>query len=1211
MYRRVVNFIYILILILSTFNIIVKSDITNENELNSLWWIAVQYGFAWDLSPGKVCSNKGIVCDSTLKTVKSLTLNSTIPLGTVIPPGTTSTTLFPLTTATANSIGSTSTTSTSSYTIGTSGSSTTSSLSSTTYDPTTTSGYTIGTSGSTTTSYDPTTTSGYTIGTSGSTTSYDPTTTTSGYTIGTSGSTTSYDPTTTTSGYTIGTSGSTTSYDPTTTTSGYTIGTSGSTTSYDPTTTTSGYTIGTSGSTTSYDPTTTTSGYTIGTSGQISAAGVTTSTSISTEILPEIDLVDFSSNFFSRKLQSITNQPSISFLDLQNLTSLIINGVSTNSVNILDYINQMTGLEFIEITNIQNLNTFPDLFLFYCPKVSTLIVRNVPATHLSDVFFTKTDGPLTNIILDFPILRFDWSETNSVNTLFLRLNNNSYINIDGYTWQKLKQLTIYTEAPISMINMNNITSVSIFCTNPSAYVPFEFTDSLMGSLKFEKCGVVDSGLSFTGTNLTSLVFLDGSLSYSTPIANLPPNLEIFDVEFSGLSKLKSNINIDLKQLIIPFNMVSGQLPSFTQLQKVNASSNLLSGSVPSTFCSTPYIDLSLNKFISIPDCFKCHWNSITSHWLSGNENDLTPNSTFVCDFILDISSFNVLSVGETLEITGENLGWQTPSTTPGLNMVIPNSKFTFDFPPKPALLTSTTNRILQFTPDQSVSIEWSYYNLEILKVEFIQYPNRLTLNLTGTFDQNGIVYINNSPFTSPLFHLHEFITIELPTAFKEGPIEIFIKSTKVSSPIVKQTFKRAFPIISSSSIVTPTNNQLTIYGKFYNSTGATTPTVSINNQNCVVQSSSNSEIVVNAPTFSQGGYAPITINDNGFSISSSKIVYYEKPKPNQCSPSCENGGTCFEGQCSCVGDYYGPACSFKKPAENTYSLVTDQTQPQATYSLSSVEFEFSLSSIQELDFNDYPVQEIKINNWEYKEDKTNQLGVASIYYSNHSNVIISVSVVVPTTSVKYEFAGITMNLEKDQVKVSLNISGWQYQSSLNTLRAVFISTSKTSNTPEVENQCKSITNGTIDSQTDSSNSLLSFTLTRNGGILFGSFIDRMISNGRVAISKVVDMGTIDSVSYVGINMPQCDQCILDPNYAVLVDPQFSTNDDGGDGCGDTNSRSWVIPVAVVIPIVAVTVLAVAGYVLFKKRFYVYRDGKTFKFSKRRKSKSKFSMDHLG
>lgn len=771
-----------------------------------------------------------------------------------------------------------------------------------------------------------------------------------------------------------------------------------------------------------------------------------------------------------------------------------------------------------------------------------------------------------------------------------------------------KKRTIYTEAPISIFNMNNLTTVSIFCTIPNTFVSFEFTNNIMGSLNFKNCHVVDSGLSFTGTNLTSLVFLDGELSYTTPIVNLPPNLEIFDVEFSRLSKLKSSINLELKQLIIPNNIVQGQLPSFIQLQKVNTSSNLLSGSIPSTFCSIPDIDLSNNQFTSIPDCFKCHWGSLASHWFANNQNDLSPNSSFVCDFILTVSSFNVLSVGETLEITGENLGWQTPSTTPGLNMVIPNSKFTFDFPPKPA----TTNRILQFTPDQSVSIEWNYYNLEILKIDFIQFPNLLNLNLTGTFDKNGIVYINNLPFTSPLFHSHENIIIELPLDFKEGPIEIFIKSIKVSSPIVKQTFKRAFPIISSASIITPTNNQLTIYGKFYNLSGGVSPTISINNQNCAIISISNSEIIVNAPTFSQGGYASITINDNGFSISSSKIVYYEKIKSNQCSPSCENGGTCIEGQCNCgVGDYYGPTCTFKKPAPNTYSLVTDQTQPQATYSLSTVEFEFSLSSLQELDFNDDVVQEIKINNWEYKEDKANQLGVASIYYSNQSNVIVSVSVVVPTKSVKYEFAGITMNLEKDQVKVSLNISGWQYQSSLNTLRAVFISKSKTIKVDDDDDKCKS-TNGTIDSQTDSSNSLLSFTLTRNGGILFGSFIDRMISNGRVAISKVVDMGIKDSVSYVGINMPQCDQCILDPNYAVLVDPQFSSSN-GGDGCGATNSnsRAWVIPVAVVVPIVAITVLALTGYVLFKKRFYIYRDGKTFKFSKRRKSKGKFSMDKLG
>ncbi|KAK5578115.1 hypothetical protein RB653_003068 [Dictyostelium firmibasis] len=1215
MYKKVAQFLYLLIIILATFNNLVKSDITNENELNTLWWIAIQYELAWDLSTGKVCLNKGIVCDSSLKTVKSLILNSTIPLGNVVPP--------PLLSTTINALGSTSRAGSLSTVTGTT-------------DPTsTTSVYTIGTSGSSTITTDiPTTTT---------TSIIDPTSGTIGSSTSTSGSTTDMPTTaTTTSGYTIGTSGSSTIttdipttttsiIDPTSGTIGSSTSTSGSTTDMPTTATTSGYTIGTSGSSTMTTNTpTTTSGYTIGTSGSSTTPTTALTTSVfpttipksstTDVILPQIDILESPSFLQSRILQSVvSNQPTITFLTLPNITSLIINNITANNINILDYINQMTSLEYLEISNVQNINIIPDLFLFYCPSISTLIIRNIPAPHLSDVFFTKTDGPLTTMILDFTMDRFNWTETNSINNLYLKLNNASAITIDGFNWQQLQTLTIYTNAPISILNMRNLKNVSVFCTS-SSFLSYDFSNSLMGSLSFKNCVINDSGLSFSTTNLTSLVFLDGSLSYTTPIVNLPPNLEILDIENSSLSKLSSSLNINnLKQLLIPINSVSNQLPLFTQLQRVNTSKNYITGSVPSTFCSTPLIDLSYNRFTSIPDCFECHWNSLASHWLTGNQYDLTPNSTFVCDFKLDVSNFNVLSVGETLDITGENLGWQTPTTTQGLNMVIPNSKFTYDFPPIPVStllklqqISSTGSRILQFTPDQSVSIEWTYYNLEIFKVDFIQQPNRLLLNISGTFDMNGVVVINNSTYTStPLFHLHEYITLDLPLTFKEGPVEIFIRSIKVSSPIIKSSYKRIFPTISSASIITPTNNQLTIYGKFYYSSGSALPIVSINNQTCTLISSNDSIIIVNSPTFSQGGYASISIDDNGFIFTSSKIVYYEKPKSNQCPQTCENGGTCIDGQCNCggSGDYYGPTCSFKKPASNTYSLITNQTQPQATYSLSTVEFEFSLSSLEELDLNDNVIQKMTIDKWEYKEDKTNELGVSSIYYSNQSNVIVSVSVVVPSKSVNYEFAGITMNLQKDQVKVSLNISGWQYQSSLSTLRAVFISTSKSNIPQDTNNNCLS-TNSTLNSQTDSgSNSLLSFTLKRNGAILFGSFIDRMISNGRIAISTVVDLGTVNSISYVGINMPQCNQCLLDPNYAVLVDPDFSSSN-GNDGCGGSNSRAWVIPVAVVVPIVAVVALSVAGYVLFKKHFYVHRDGKSFRFSSRRKSKTKYNMDRF-
>ncbi|KAN0027111.1 hypothetical protein ACTFIU_009794 [Dictyostelium citrinum] len=908
--------------------------------------------------------------------------------------------------------------------------------------------------------------------------------------------------------------------------------------------------------------------------------------------------------------------------EILSLSFLNISSIESNTeANILNYISALKKLNYLEIINVTSVNTIPDSFLFNCPLINTVILDERDLTSsIPTSLFTNTGNSLKNLTLSISQPSSGvWTQANYIENLNIifygtAVTSNNFLNINGTYYQNLSKLTLIgLNSKVTISEMSYLQSVSIQCMGKDDfYKDFIFQDiTSMNSLIIDHCSI--SSLNFSNSNLTNLEITDGSISSSSPLS-FPKSVEILKVNCTGFNTLPKTIEIPkIKELIIVNGIFKTPIDSFPSLSVVNVVNSDLNGVLPQSYCSVNQINFSSNNLTSIPDCFLCHW-SYTNQWFSNNApNNLSPNSSFICNFgiisdnsskisnIFDnstnstITTFKVLSYGDTIKFNGINLGWNYQNLTNGLKMIKPNTQFSYEFPPQSLNKTSET---LIFSSGRSIKIQWIYYQYEIENVEFIQKSEGVLANFTGLFDTSSIISINGIVYT-PLVLSTSNIQIQFNNSFPEGQIQFDLQTFQTYKFKYLKSFSRSYPLITSASIISVNDSKVTIFGSFYNNNNNNNntikPIVSINGINCNIISSDNLTIVASIPIYTQGGFVNLTVNDNGYYFSSPLVIFYEKPKPTECNPSCENGGKCSQGSCECVGDYSGATCSFIKPSSSSYSLIIDKTKPNAKYDMEKGAFDFSLTSVQELDLNKNVVKQINITQWDYLPDQpVDGLGNCSLYFSNQSNVLIQVYLFIPSKSVNYNFAGYSLNIDSGQVKVLVNISNWQYETSLNVLRAVFKSSSLPSNKTSSSNSCGDSDTSTLETTNNQYNALLSFTFQRNGVILYGVFIDKMLSNGRIAISTVESLiGYGDSNNnYFGINMPHCTICLLDPNLGPLVNPGF-----------DCSQRPWVLPVSLVVSIVGALLIFVSIFVAFKKYYIIARDGKSIKFSKRRKSKS--------
>ncbi|GAM22391.1 hypothetical protein SAMD00019534_055660, partial [Acytostelium subglobosum LB1] len=218
-------------------------------------------------------------------------------------------------------------------------------------------------------------------------------------------------------------------------------------------------------------------------------------------------------------------------------------------------------------------------------------------------------------------------------------------------------------------------------------------------------------------------------------------------------------------------------------------------------------------------------------------------------------------------------------------------------------------------------------------------------------------------------------------------------------------------------------------------------------------------------------------------------------------------------------------------------------------------------------------------NLEYPPGQTipyTTFSLSSRYPSLKSLMLLNVTVTLdisPNTRT-LSFAGQTTTYTPNSLKMTVDISGWSFKSNLNTLRVVMQKDGSLNNATNVCAGSQSVV------EIDKLNNVQFLKVTNKNGVeLFGRFLPFALSDGRPSFSRNEIINTTDTTTLIGINLPQCQHCIIDPDFSVLVDQ------DTRDACADRSSSSnkWKIPVIVVVTVVGVAIIVAATSIIIKKK----------------------------
>eukprot|EP01133_Synstelium_polycarpum_P006612 gene6612-7685_t len=257
------------------------------------------------------------------------------------------------------------------------------------------------------------------------------------------------------------------------------------------------------------------------------------------------------------------------------------------------------------------------------------------------------------------------------------------------------------------------------------------------------------------------------------------------------------------------------------------------------------------------------------------------------------------------------------------------------------------------------------------------------------------------------------------------------------------------------------------------------------------------------------------------------------------------------------------------------SWVTD-----TTFEANGYLFGFSMLAIEELDSNRAVASHIITDSWMFNQTLIGDLTTLTYTLKTTSTSTPSLSV---TTTIQHsdsqrvlEFAGLTTTLPANSIKIAVNVIGWRYRSTLNTLRLVF--QTQVSDPPSAVDCGET---AVAPNNNDNDIGDINYLRVVKGNVTFyGHFLSVGLSDGRSTYSKnEVINHTTNGLANIGINMPQCSECLIDPSFSVLI----STNLPATECPDEAKSKAWLI--ATIVSIVGVVVIAasITTFMVIKKK----------------------------
>eukprot|EP01133_Synstelium_polycarpum_P002486 gene2486-2827_t len=256
-------------------------------------------------------------------------------------------------------------------------------------------------------------------------------------------------------------------------------------------------------------------------------------------------------------------------------------------------------------------------------------------------------------------------------------------------------------------------------------------------------------------------------------------------------------------------------------------------------------------------------------------------------------------------------------------------------------------------------------------------------------------------------------------------------------------------------------------------------------------------------------------------------------------------------------------------------------------------------SIEEIDIDSNIASQLYTNTWQLTGNTSDDTATTILTYQamDTGSVEVTVTLSHSNDTRSFSFANLNTTLPPNSINLSVNITNWQYQSSLNTLRAVF----KTSLAIAPVPVCPTTPIFEQIVQNGLDKSLIYVKSINKDGVAFYShFPTRSLSNGQptYAYNEVINRtAEFESKTdiFIGIHMPHCSSCLINSDHTMLqeditrllpCDKSSSSQQESQEQSESPSSKknnTWVVAVIVVVVVVAVGVASITSFLLIKRR----------------------------
>ncbi|EGG19908.1 hypothetical protein DFA_07013 [Cavenderia fasciculata] len=941
--------------------------------------------------------------------------------------------------------------------------------------------------------------------------------------------------------------------------------------------------------------------------------------------------------------------PLLTVIDLPQCTRFDVQQtipyIADRKQSLLD---KLTGLPNLATSSIyeQSIPNIPVGYLRYFPKMTsmTLILPNVTAFHESS--FEITSPSIASMTLQLSNLKNFPSFTNSSTSLV-------WSSLKTFVWGINPSFavapisldmppTVFAQLQTLQIDMitAGLVTIAVSCKTMN----FNGLATNRYNLTVQRPEVVEtlilSGISTVSpplhlfTNLLTLTTnYPNTITY--PFSIFPPKLQKitkFDDFMTTLpttplptSNFKWWQYRSLTELtIIPWEGLAPD--NTTRLLDINYN-NKVAGSVPDSFCVNKLWITSTN-ISSVPNCFWCYRQDTTIF-----QTSLSLPTGFTCTPTIDQTIVYTKKYRGIL--TGNLLGWGNGIDSPALIPIIPHKMFELYYPTN-GFITNTTIQLNSKAPYLvnvnvlEVGITVSTANVTQLlnqKVQFIWLFYYYNSQLVHQFQSvsgllNSTCVIVASQYT-PIELIQATITCQMDfnPSIHSGSSFGF----EISNDHNKEFYSIPFtyyPRLLSGQV--DSNNQSLIYlfGDFRQNHSLANITINDKIQ-CSVLSSTVDSINCTLSENANYGPASVRILVDGYPFEAKDFLYFKNnnnngstttgstttttgtttsgggPTPqSQCQVStsnCYGHGSCdVNGHCQCDSGYNPLDNCLTKFTNST--PTTNSTAPTSSFEIDGTKFDFELVAIQELDTDGMVIAELMTNSWNTTINSDSSTTLVNYQLVNISNVLYIDTIVEAMISFSsqardIQFGDQLLHINPNSIKLSLNITNWQYSNLISTLRVVFRTDVNMNQTIEYDCKQQSISTFSYDQL---SSTIQYLRVIKDNVQYNGRFIDYVLSDGRPTFSKttLINQTTSQQSSttmstLIGVSLPQCQSCLLDPDFTpLLIDKSESDC-----GSSSSNSTTWKIIVGVVVGGFAAIAIALGTVMLIKKNRIISRQNK--------------------